>query len=69
MEVVERGTAPKERTFRGTCHACKSTMEAKAAELKVEHGCQRDPGDFAHAACPVCGADFVLYPKPVVKMP
>ncbi|WDI44797.1 hypothetical protein [Bremerella sp. P1] len=38
-------------------------MRAKQSELKKVEECIREKYEFAHAKCPVCGADFVLYPK------
>ena len=62
MKVVHRGKPSGETVYRGTCHNCKSIMEEKAAKLKIEHD-QREQCTFAHAECPVCRRDFVLYPK------
>jgi len=63
MKVVRKGKPPKEEIFQGECHTCKSVMEEKRANLTIVVGDQREPGDFAHAVCPVCGSDFIMYPK------
>lgn len=63
MEVVKRGKLPGEIEWRGTCSRCKSVMKEKAANIKnAEAGDYRSEGPLAHAECPVCGGDFVLYP-------
>ena len=61
MKVIYRGTPPGDVIWSGKCHTCKSVMEAPAIELKITHE-PRD-GPFATAKCPVCNADFHLYPK------
>jgi len=62
MKIVKRGKEPKNRVYRGTCHGCKSVMEETEGNLSPEYD-QREKGSFAHAVCPVCGHNFVMYPK------
>ena len=62
MEIITRGIDPKENIYRGICHRCKSVMEEVAGKLKIITD-QREGGTFAHADCPVCRHDFILYPK------
>jgi hypothetical protein len=56
MKVIERGTLPQERLWRGTCRSCGSKVEATEGELNhIDLGDQRD-GPFAWEVCPVCKA-------------
>ncbi len=61
MRIVSKGEPPVERLFRGRCTSCQSVMEALALELKVEWD-MREQGNFARAMCPMCKAEFILYP-------
>ncbi len=61
MRVIKEGIIPS-KMFRGQCNICKSIMEENKGKLNVE-SYQRDPGPFAHAVCPVCSSNFVMYPK------
>lgn len=61
MQIIKRGIIPAERDWKGTCNYCKSIIEAKQAELKVENN-QRD-GSWGMAKCPVCGSSMNFYPK------
>lgn len=61
MRIIKKGTRRGE-VFHGTCHNCESEMEEDRSALRVER-CPREQYEFAHAACPVCGGDFVMYPK------
>lgn len=63
MNVIHRGKPRSEQVFRGTCLSCKSVIEATRAELKVGGGDYRDPGEYGHAACPVCDQVMTFYPK------
>ena len=60
MKIISRGQKHLV-AYKGECHNCGSVMEAASGELKIEDD-QREGGTFAHANCPVCGVDFVLYP-------
>jgi hypothetical protein len=64
MEVIKRGKRPEEIVWTGRCCQCDSVMQCKQAEIKdkIEYD-QRESGSFAHWPCPVCGADFILYPQ------
>lgn len=61
MKILKIGQKLNKK-FRGTCNNCGSQFEAKRDELKIESGDQREPGEFSHAICSVCGHSFVLYP-------
>lgn len=61
MRIIKKGTRRGE-VFHGTCHNCESEMEEDRSALRVER-CPREQYEFAHAACPVCGGDFVMCPK------
>lgn len=60
MKILRRGIPKSEHLFEGECSHCKSVMQEKRGNLKPTQD-QRD-GEFAHATCPVCGADFVMHP-------
>lgn len=63
MRVIKKGTPRAARLWEGTCHGCKSVMEAKESEVVPYAGPDpKNEGPFAHATCPVCGESFVLYP-------
>jgi DNA-directed RNA polymerase subunit RPC12/RpoP len=53
MEILIRGTSPKEKTYDGTCLTCRTTVRFLAVEGKVTRD-QRD-GDYISVVCPVCG--------------
>jgi hypothetical protein len=66
MKLVKEGSK-QAQVFRGECSVCGSVYEADRAELKVEDGGQREPGEFAHATCLVCtkrrqAGYLILYP-------
>lgn len=62
MKIIKRGKLKLQREFRGTCRKCKSIVEWTEIELSVEC-CPREGYEFAHAACPVCSSDIMVYPK------
>lgn len=61
MQIIKRGIIPSEREWKGTCYHCKSVIEAKQDELKVESN-QHD-GEWGDAKCPVCESSMNFYPK------
>lgn len=63
MDIIQRGQHPNQKVYRGTCSACKTILQAVRGELKIEN-CNdpREPGEWASAACPVCGESVCFYP-------
>lgn len=58
MKIIKRGAPPKEKKYEGTCHTCKSVLEAEASEVNFVDD-QRD-GNYISGECPVCGG-FVYF--------
>lgn len=58
MEILKRGTPPKERTHQATCRACGTEFRFRESEGRVTHD-QRD-GDFIQIDCPVCAATVTV---------
>lgn len=54
MKVLRKGDGNENRLWIGHCRICKSLIEAKESELKIEHS--RD-GHYATSDCPSCKAD------------
>lgn len=52
MKIIRQGQLPETRVWHGTCHTCKSEIEAEEKELKVQSD-QRDV-PIATATCPFC---------------
>jgi hypothetical protein len=63
MKLVKKGK--KDKPWTGTCRKCFAEYEADKSELRVEHGTQREPGDFAHSTCPdpKCQGNVIFYPQ------
>lgn len=62
-KIVKKGKRPEDETWRGDCKQCGAVAECARTDLdKIEYD-QWENGEFAHAKCPTCGRDFVLYPK------
>lgn len=62
MKIIKRGKLADEVPFRGTCHNCKSVIEAYRCELFIEYD-HKEHGEFGRATCPVCRRDMIFYPK------
>jgi hypothetical protein len=60
VKILKQGVPPGEQLWRGDCRKCGSKMEAKQAELTRTDGDRDGPIGFAN--CPVCAAEFCLYP-------
>ena len=56
MKVIKRGIKPSERIWQGTCHQCRSELEAQESEMTHITHDQREGGYFSWEKCPVCGA-------------
>lgn len=67
MKIISRGQKHLV-AYRGECRNCDSVMEAASSELKIESD-TREGDSFAHAKCPVCGNDFILYPTKATYKP
>lgn len=52
MEILFKGTLPKDRDVEGTCYTCKTRVRFKVGEGTITSN-QRD-GTFVTVACPVC---------------
>lgn len=63
MEIIKRGTDPRESIWVGNCGNCGSIMEAQQSELKID-SCPREHYKFAHDQCPVCDNGIIFYPRP-----
>ncbi len=61
MNIISRGQKPDDKIWRGTCHSCKSVIEARQAELHIYND-QRN-GSFGEAKCPVCEKNMNFYEK------
>jgi hypothetical protein len=58
----------QDNSFHGICNYCESEMVESRSSLKVER-CPRKNCELgyahcelAHAVCPICGGDFIMYP-------
>ncbi len=67
MKIIQRGTAPSERTFNHTCGCCRSKLEFTTADGKVERTAWK--GDVLNVACPVCGTNVEVTIKAPVEVP
>lgn len=61
MEIIKRGNPPEEIIWKSTCYRCKSELQAKRNELRVEWD-HRESGEFGRADCPVCKTEIIFYP-------
>jgi C4-type Zn-finger protein len=61
MNIIRRGTPPKEKIYRGECPHCKSVFEAERTELDIRWGGQRDEYEYGVAPCEVCGYAGVAF--------
>ena len=52
MIILEKGTPPEKRLWRGTCNRCKTRVEFEQGEGTF-HDDQRD-GAYVTVICPVC---------------
>ena len=60
MKIIKRGNLPELSTWWGTCHSCRSEVEAEKRELSVKsYGNET----FGKAQCPSCGKIMNFYPK------
>ena len=66
MKVIKKGTIPDKLIYRGTCHHCKSVVEATRGELGIEYD-QRGEGDFGREKCPVCNTVMIFHQFKGVK--
>lgn len=62
MRIVKRGKLKEEKFWLGTCHNCKSVVEARRHEVNVEWD-SREQSEFGRSNCPVCKHSMVFYEK------
>ena len=64
VRIIEKGKDPKEKTFRITCHNCKTIFEFEAFEATKGGGTYRDNHEyFYQLPCPVCNYRCTAYDK------
>lgn len=66
MKVISRAVPPIDRVWTGTCRSCNSVMEETEGNIRNPKYDQRD-GRASQEICPVCGAEFWMYPKQPVR--
>lgn len=66
MDIIKRGKVPTEQRYEGTCENCGSKMEANRREVS-ESWIEGGDEPTWWAVCPVCQAQFQLFPKKVGK--
>jgi len=70
MKIVKRGKKPDE-VFEGVCDECKSVLEARRDELKIDgaHDYRTDFKEFGVAPCIACRHKrVVFYIKPQLPL-
>jgi hypothetical protein len=58
MEIIKRGTDPKDIEYELTCSNCKTIIRAKRSECSFR-SCY--DGSELHHSCPVCGKTAYYY--------
>lgn len=60
IKVTHRGTKPADRPYRGTCTACRTSIECVQADGQMSY--DRRDGDALKVPCPVCGQSIWCSP-------
>lgn len=66
VEILKRGTPPKEKSYEAYCRTCSSHLRFKVSETKFV--CDRRDGDYRVLQCPVCQSDITIATSLLLKM-
>lgn len=63
MEIIKMGKLPKDKSYKGKCHVCKTIFKFKASEGEYFSN-QRDGSGF-EVICPLCKQALYIYPAEI----
>lgn len=63
IEIIERGSPPEKRPWRGNCTNCRTKCKCLLADVRNITYDPKEGGDFGYITCPVCERDMIVYPE------